>query len=473
MALFRRLPDDLFRPLSGPNRHVYVEILSTLHKLFFSDSAASIFPSDKTVRTEIEETLISLSLRDWKPEEDDETFPDIPDNAAGYAWRAYRRLVRCGWLEEEHEGYTTRVVIPSDVGRLLSALLEISSQRTRLYGGIVQSIYNSIRQVKEHPEEQAAALAEAARQAHEFFLHLRSLEYGLRNLTKSLKDIHDPKKLLGSFFTDFVEEFLVADYKTLHTQENPFRFRTEIIRIVREVRFSNIATETLPTAYLRLQIVKSRGDALGRVDRDFQVLQRVFEEADNHLARIDTYRSSLERRVAESIRYLDKTQPGMAARLARLTSRLAGVDESMFCLLPSLHRMVRILPLSPKSPRPPSSTKQPPDPQRLRIRVPNPAHAERLKAIREYQKRRQVDPKRIEEYLERSLANHNEISARDLSIETVDDFIAFAHLRQLQRFSQMGKAGQHLTNGYEVLPSNTFHENRWLRFKDFTVIRRR
>ena len=198
-------------------------------------------------------------------------------------------------------------------------------------------------------------------QAHEFFLHLRSLEYGLRDLTKSLKDIHDPKKLLGSFFTDFVEEFLVADYKTLHTQENPFRFRTEIIRIVRELRFSTIAKETLPTAYLRLQIVKSRGDALGRVDQDFQVLQRVFEEADNHLARIDTYRSSLERRVAESIRYLDKTQPGMAARLAHLTNRLAVVDESMLCILPPLHRMARILPLSPKSPRPPSSTKQPPD----------------------------------------------------------------------------------------------------------------
>lgn len=475
MSLFRRLPDDLFRPLSGPNRHVYVDILSRLHKLFFSDSAASIFPSDKTVRTEIEETLISLSLREWKHEEDDETLPEIPDNAAGHAWRAYRRLVRCGWLEEEQEGYATRVVIPSDVGRLLSALLEISSQRTRLYGGIVQSIYNSIRQVKEQPEEQAAAfaLAEAARQAHEFFLHLRSLEYGLRDLAKSLKDIHDPKKLLGSFFTDFVEEFLVADYKTLHTQENPFRFRTEIIRIVRELRFSTIAKETLPTAYLRLQIVKSLGDALGRVDQDFQVLQQVFEEADNHLARIDTYRSSLERRVAESIRYLDKTQPGTAARLARLTSRLAGVDESMLCMLPPLHRMARILPLSPKSPRSPISTKQPPDPQRLRIRAPNPAHAERLKAIREYQKRRQVDPKRIEEYLERSLTNHNEISARDLSIKTVDDFIAFAHLRQLKRFAQMGKAGQHLTNGYEVLPGNTYHENQWLRFKEFTVIRRR
>jgi hypothetical protein len=72
MSLFRRLPDGLFRPLSGPNRHVYVEILSRLHALFFGEGSTSIFPSDKTVRTEIEETLISLSLRDWVREEDDD-----------------------------------------------------------------------------------------------------------------------------------------------------------------------------------------------------------------------------------------------------------------------------------------------------------------------------------------------------------------------------------------------------------------
>lgn len=472
MPLFRRLPDDLFKPLSGPNRHVYVEILSQLHILFFGEGGASIFPSDKTVRTEIEETLISLSLRDWVPEDDDETLLEIPNNAAGYAWRAYRRLIRCGWLEEEPDGYATRVVIPPDVGRLLSALVEIASQRTRLYGGMVQSIYNNIRQVGLQPDEQAAALADAARQAHEFFLHLRSLAYGLRELSKSLKDIHDPRQLLGSFFTDFVEEFLVADYKTLHTQENPFRFRAEILRVVRELRFSLVATETLPNAYLRLRIVKTSAEALRRVDSDFQTLQRVFEEADDHLARIDAFRSSLERRVAESVRYLDKTQPGAAARLARIVSRLAAIDEAMLEVAPPLHRVVRVLPMSPKSPRSPISTKQPPEPQCLRLRVANPAYTERIRAVREYLKRRQIDPKRIEEYLERSLSGQREISARNLFIETVEDFVAFSHLRQLQQFEQMGRAGQRLVQGYEIRHSDEFHENQWLRFKDFTVIRR-
>jgi hypothetical protein len=399
--------------------------------------------------------------------------PEIPDNAAGHALRAYRRLIRCGWLEEEPDGYTTRVVIPPDVGRLLSALIEIASQRTRLYGGMVQSIYNNIRQVGLQPNEQAAALTDAARQAREFFLHLRSLAYGLRELSKNLKDIHDPRQLLGSFFTNFVEEFLIADYKTLHTQENPFRFRVEILRIVRELRFSTIAKEVLPNAYLRLRVVKTQAEALMRVDADFQTLQHVFEDADDHLARIDAFRSSLEHRVADAVRYMDKTQPGAAARLARLTSQLAKIDEAELNKFPPLHRMIHVLPLSTKSPRTPSSAKQPPEPQQLRIRVQSPAYTERLKAIREYLKRRQIDPKRIEEYLEKNLSEQKEISASNFYIETVEDFIAFSHVRQLKHFASMGRAGQRLAHNYEIRTSNTFHENQWLRFRDFTVTRRR
>jgi len=472
MSLFKRLPDDLFRPLSGPNRHVYVEILSRLHTLFYGEGTSSLFPSDKTVRAEIEETLISLSLREWVPEEDDESLPEIPDNAAGHAWRAYRRLIRCGWLEEEPDGYATRIVIPPDVGRLLSALIEISSQRTRLYGGMVQSIYNNIRQVALQPDEQAAALADAARQAHEFFLHLRSLAYGLRELSKNLKKIHDPRQLLGSFFSDFVEEFLIADYKTLHTQENPFRFRTEILRIVRESRFSTTAKEILPNAYLRLKISHTLAEALMRVDTDFQTLQRVFEEADDHLARIDAFRTSLEQRVAESIRYLDKTNPGAAARLARVINQLAKIEPTLLGAAPPLHRMTHILPLSAKSPRSPASTRQPPEPQNLRIRVPNPAYVERLKAIREYLKKRQIDPKRVEQYLERNLSGQRELTAGNFSIETVEDFMAFSHLRQLYHFKHMGKSGQQLVRNYEVRNSDEFHENQWLRFKSFTIIRK-
>jgi len=50
--------------------------------------------------------------------------------------------------------------------------------------------------------------------------------------------------------------------------------------------------------------------------------------------------------------------------------------------------------------------------------------------------------------------------------------MAFSHLRQLYHFKHMGKSGQQLVRNYEVRNSDEFHENQWLRFKSFTIIRK-
>lgn len=469
MTLFTRLHDDLFRPLAGPNRHVFNAILARLHELFFGGAVSATFPTDKSVRTEIEEVMATHALRDWVPEEDDETLPDLPANTAGNAWRAYRRLLRCGWLEDETDGYQVRVIMPPDIGHLLSALMDIASQRSRLYGGMVQSIHNNIRHVRENPAEQAAALTEAARVARDFSLHLRSIAYGLRELGRALRDIRDPRRLLGSFFSDFVEHYLVADYKTLHTQENPFRYRAEILRMVRELRFSQAAKEILPPAYQRLGIATLPGDALLRVDADLQLLQQVFEEVDEHLSRIDAFRTALERRVAESVRYLDKTRPGAAARLAQVVEHLAAGDDDRLAALPPAHGLIHIVPLSARSPRPPATARRPPEPQRLRIRVPDPAALEMQRRVREYLGHRRLDPRRIEVYLDAWMQGRWEIAATELPIKSVEDFVSFAHLRHL---SYLGEPGSRLRRHYEVNLGDTSMENDWLRCRNFTIRRR-
>ncbi len=466
-VIFSHLPDSLFGPIAGPNRQTYAVVLTRLHELFYGGPASATLPSKESVRSEIEDAIAAHAMREWVPEDDDEVTPDLPANTAGNAWRAYRRLVRCGWLEEEVEGYQVRVVMPPDIGRLLSVLIDIANQRSRLYGGMVQSIYNNIRQVCEKPAKQAAALNEAARLARDFSLHLRTIAYGLRDLGRNLREIRDPRKLLGSFFTEFVERYLIADYKTLHTQENPFRYRAEILRMAQELRFSTAAREILPPAYQHLGITALPGDALLRVDGDLQTLLLVFEEVDEHLSRIDTFRSALERRVAESVRYLDKTRPGAAARLASLAEALGKLNDEDVPGLPPTHAMLRVIPLSARSPRSPTSARRPPEPQRLRTRVPNPAAKELLQRVREYLRLRQVDPRRIESYLE--MTHKREVAASELPVETVEDFVAFAHLRHLKHMGGTGSRLQHL---YELRLHDGFIDNAWLRCRNFTIRRR-
>lgn len=47
--LFNKLPEDIFKPLSGPNRHLYEKVLLRIYPVFFDEETASAdYPQRET-----------------------------------------------------------------------------------------------------------------------------------------------------------------------------------------------------------------------------------------------------------------------------------------------------------------------------------------------------------------------------------------------------------------------------------------
>lgn len=472
--LFGRLPSHVFAPLAGPNRMVYTEVLLGLYPLFFEHEHHEIFPSRETVRAEIEERVSRMARLQWTDEEGDQPGDGEVGlgTAAVLAQRVYRRLVDTGWLEEEQEGYRVRVVVPPDVGTLLGSLVEIGRQQRVFYGGMVLSIYNNVRNAMDDPESQALAFREAARDAQRFSRHLNNMVYGLKGLLQEVAELTDRRRVLGHFFEDFVEQFLVADYKRLKIRNNPFRFRSRILEMVRDIQFSPELKARLHAGYQEQMDVTDREVAWQVLDRDLQTLYGVFEQVDGHLDRIDRYRYRFEQRVADTIRYLDRTLPGMAPRCARLMERLgvalaAGEigEHSLADTLP----LAKPLPLGVSSLRPPSVSRQPPAPTAIQDRRVDPGVLARQRALREYVNRRRVDVGRIVEYLEQHFQDRERIDGEELAIATVEDFIAFAHVRHLP---YLGAQGQRAARRYIVRIEDGLMENDFVRCPRFSVRRK-
>jgi hypothetical protein len=469
MTLFRRLPDTIFYPLAGPNRALFEEVLTRLYELFFGSQSSAQLPVHEVVRGEIDEALTAFALKDWTPEEEDSDPVELVGYSNLLSWRVYHRLVKTGWLEEEQDKYVKRVLMPPDAGLVLGVLVDIKLQRQNRYGGVVQSLLSILEQVKLKPSEQAAALNEAARMTKTFIRHMRSIAYGLRELDKTLKGTKDHRKMLGTFFADFVTNYLIADYKTLHTKDNPFRFRSDILKIVRELKFNDEGKKALADGYLRQGFTSKPSDAWGKVLRDLDEIESAFDEVDIHLENIDSHRSRLEQRVAESVRYLDKTQPGAAARIAHILQSISGLDETALAEIELCHRLMPVNQLSPRSPRPPTSVKRPPAPEPIRRRVPDPERIEQQIAVREYLSKRHVNPKMLAAYLNRQMGDEREVVAKDLMIETVEDFIAFSHLRFV---AHMGQAGRAVTEHFNVEVLKGVVDNIYIRCDDFRITRR-
>ena len=463
--LFDRVSDRLFSPLASANRHIYAGLLLDLHPLFFDQIHADVFPSRETVRREIEERLAVMAAS-WQ----DEAEAPSPETDTTPAALAYRRLLAAGWLEEETEGYRVRVTVPPAVGTLWASLMEVARPDRVFYGGMVLSIYNNVQRACDDPQVQVLALRQAAREARRFLQHLNTMIYGLKGLLGEIGGARDHRLVLSRFFDDFVERILVQDYKRLKTRNNPFRHRLQILQLVRELEYDLPRKQALVAGFIEQTGEQDSEMAWRAINADIGQLRMVFEQLDGHLARVDTYRAKVERRVADTVRYLDRTQPGMAARIAAALQRLgpavAGLEDDAQTVLPM--PILDARPVGVQSLREAPRHRRPPEPRALRSRPTDPAVAARVQALRLYLDRRRIDPRRIARYLERQLVGRASLDGAEMRIDSVEDFLAFTHLRHLDYLP----GAAILRRGYRIERRPGWVDNDWVRCPAFTVHRR-
>ncbi len=469
--LFERIPDRLFSPLASANRRIYGALLLDLYPLFFDRIHADVFPSRETVRQEIEERLAAMAGA-WLEEPDAvPTQTALAEPEGNPATQAYRRLLAAGWLEEEMEGYRVRVTVPPAVGTLWASLMEIARPDRVFYGGMVLSIFNNVQKAWEEPQTQVLALRQAAREARRFLQHLSTMIYGLKGLLEEISGCDDHRLILSRFFDDFVERILFQDYKRLKTRNNPFRFRQQILQRVRELEYDLERRQALVAGYLEQTGESDSESARQSIDDDIRQLRDCFERLDGHLERVDRFRARVERRVADTVRYLDRTQPGMAARIAGLLRglgpRIAGLEDG--ASTPFALPLIDVLPVGPQSLKESPRHRRPPEPRPLVSRPVDPAVQARQQALRAYLDRRRIDPKRIALYLERQLAGRAQIDGTAMTIASVEDFIAFTHVRHLSYLPGAGRLAQ----DYRIELRDGFMDNDWVRCPEFTVHRRR
>jgi len=271
---------------------------------------------------------------------------------------------------------------------------------------------------------------------------------GLRELKINLSLTNNPQEIVRNFFDRFVEHILVSDYKTLKTKNNPFRFRQQILSLLRELQFDTIKLQQLIMHYQQ-QFEVDIHDAEARVHQHINRIIRIFDSVDQRLATIDDFRYRLEKRVSDTVRYMDKTTPGMASRLSRVIADIAQKDGREIPRVKSLETVGFLAPGSVRAPikrrvaaEPRVITKQEIDPKVLYLR----------QLFKEYKERREVKIDRVEAYLERHLIGRDKAAAKDFEIDSIEDYICFSYIRHMK---SMGKKARKTSDRYDI----SFNEN--------------
>lgn len=429
--LFNKLPDEIFKPLAGPNRQLFEEILLFLFRYFSDEDLTNeaVFPRRGHVVREIEELLERkgrLLQLVYEEGDSEEEFGNAPGTAARYI---YRRLVDTGWLEEEEDGYHTNVLMPPHASLLLEALEGVAHAEKKNYGSTIASIHLQLEAIANHPEANARAFIEVVRSARDFTRHLQNIFSGLRGFQDLITRQHNPQLALATFFDDFVENLLISDYKSLQAENNPFRHRANVLTLLIQIEHIDSIMAHLVKVYQEDRSL-DEGEAREKVIYDLHFIARVFRSVDRRLDAIDLYRMRLESRVAQMVRYLDRNVPDLTNRgiklLEALGKRAQEAPEGELPRLPRPGRWMSAGLLSKRSLRKPQRRRQP---QFVELSPPEevgPEVKERMRLIQDYLQRRVMSPAKVAAFLDRQLGERREMPASEFRIETVEDLVAFS-----------------------------------------------
>ena len=182
MQLFELVSPKLFRPLAGPNRAYYAELLLLLWEECRHTADYSLSRAEAVSRAEDYFAAVAKPLAldaDGAGDEDEQPTRDPHLLALGFLLR----LRRTGWLEEQPGSYEeepTLAFVP-EVTPLLEALEEILNPRVVTYTGKLYKAWQLLRGIGEEKSPYENVL-------HEVASDLEALNRSLRALIQKQRD---------------------------------------------------------------------------------------------------------------------------------------------------------------------------------------------------------------------------------------------------------------------------------------------
>jgi hypothetical protein len=465
MKLFGYLPETLFKPLSGPKKHVYARLLMRLYERVYSARILET-PLREEVVKQIEIGLSEFGigsmgdLTEGDPEEDQTT------SQAHYL--AYYRLRDTGWLTEETEKWRTYVDMNPDAFMVLGAITDFGNSRVRVAGAVVD-VKNNLEAAHREPETMAQGLANAHDTAARFARSMRRILAGMREIEDRILGNPNAAAILRTFFQDFVDGLLIADYKQLKTSNNPYRHRRTIASLASDMLADAGLVGKISRAYIEQGVMAAGATivtAEERVIAELGKIKSVFEDVGPFMDKIEDFRDRLERRIRTTVHYMDVMGEGSAERIVRLIEQLSKIgSDEVDIRLRSPDVGLPITSLALYTPPPP---KAPPERTRFKVPKQDPYLRAYVQATTEFDRMVRVSDQKLLEFARRQMQGRDAVSSEEIEIKSIPDLFAYRALPNLAAVGRSVRLGE-----FTITLEEGRTANDWIDVTAFRVERTR
>ena len=317
MQLFELVSPRLFRPLAGPNRAFYAELLLLLWEECRHTADYSISRAEAVSRAEDYFAALAKPLTldaDGAGDEEEQPTRDPHTLALGFLLR----LRRTGWLEEQpgsYESEPTLAFVP-EVAPLLDALEEILNPRVVTYTGKLYKAWQLLQGVGEEKNPYENVLREVASDLEALNKSLRALNASIGHYIDRLTRNRTPQEVL-ELFDQYEEKVVAAAYHRFKTSDNLFNYRAyleEGLDACEETYLPQLALD-----YARVERC-APGEAAPRVRALIQQQRDALEEMSNLIREIDASHIRYRKRAVQRAQFLllsDRSSQGSVTALLR------------------------------------------------------------------------------------------------------------------------------------------------------------
>ena len=317
MQLFELVSPRLFRPLAGPNRAFYAELLLLLWEECRHTADYSISRAEAVSRAEDYFAALAKPLAldaDDAGDEAEQPTRDPHTLALGFLLR----LRRTGWLEEQPGSYEEEPALAfvPEVAPLLEALEEILNPRVVTYTGKLYKAWQLLQNIGEEKSPYENVLREVASDLEALNKSLRALNASIGHYIDRLTRNRTPQEVL-ELFDQYEEKVVAAAYHRFKTSDNLFNYRAYL-----EEELDDCEAEHLPRLALDYARVErcAPGEAAPAVRALIQKLRDSLEEMSTLMRQIDQSHIRYRKRAVQRAQFLllsDRSSQGSVTALLR------------------------------------------------------------------------------------------------------------------------------------------------------------
>jgi len=438
VRLFEIIPDRLFSVLTSPLKEDYAAILFKIYEQY----QLTTFGMEREVLVDIivdyieekeENDIFGQAL-------DDEIWEDSLDNPAGARDRAgfvLRKLENTGWLAvETYSDYKQYITLNDYAISILEALDKVRQNRQAEYQGFVFATYTLLHSA-EAERQGNLALEKAYEQTEQLINGLKSLNHNIKRYIEKVLGRKSPGEILRMHFEDYKREIIDRSYHRLKTSDNVSRYRPRIVKKINtwlnDVNWLNRAADL----DVRRERYPDREAAGKELYRKMDYIRQSYLTMDSLLEEIDRRNTQYANASFLQLKYMLNSSKNTEGQVMDILNYLAGLrtddgrraDDPLPAVLRPLYSIFAQGYLDAGSlytARENSKNHQPGD-----MSLPEgPGEEQKSRRLKHYREMlaRRMTRERIDNYVLEKLAGRDSITAEELGVTEMDDFLRLIYI---------------------------------------------